>query len=305
VNRIVVAVCCTVVAWLGIAGVRAEEPRGNTPAPVEPKVIPWKVGPLTGDLGKRAELRVPKGMLFTDVAGTMDLLRMTQNIPTGNEVGSVAEEFDGGAWFAIFEFEDVGYVSDEEKNSIDANALLQTMMEGNRKGNEERRARGWETLELIGWIRPPYYDVKTNNLTWSTRARSADGHETVNHNVRILGRDGVMQVTLVASPEEMEVALPAFNSMLSGFSYNQGFRYAEYKKGDRLAGYGLTALIAGGAAAAAVKTGLLQKFWKLIVAALVAGAAGLRKLFGSSRGEASPVTAEGPPPPPPENTPIG
>jgi uncharacterized membrane-anchored protein len=54
---------------------------------------------------------------------------------------------------------------------------------------------------------------------------------------------------------------------LGGFSYLPGQRYAEYKPGDKVAKYGLAALITGGAAAIAVKTG----FWKVIVSGLVAG----------------------------------
>ncbi len=42
----------------------------------------------------------------------------------------------------------------------------------------------------------------------------------------------------------------------------------------------MTALITGGAAAVAIKTGLFKKFWKLIVLAGAAGLAALRKLFG-------------------------
>jgi uncharacterized membrane-anchored protein len=54
---------------------------------------------------------------------------------------------------------------------------------------------------------------------------------------------------------------------MQGFSYTSGNRYAEFMKGDKVAGYGLTALIAGGAAAAAVKTGLFAKLFKVIAAA--------------------------------------
>jgi uncharacterized membrane-anchored protein len=56
-------------------------------------------------------------------------------------------------------------------------------------------------------------------------------------------------------------------------------------QGDKLAGYGLAALVAGGAGAAAVKSGLLQKFWKLLVFVVLAVVGALRKLLASLFGK--------------------
>jgi uncharacterized membrane-anchored protein len=84
----------------------------------------------------------------------------------------------------------------------------------------------------------------------------------------------------VADPDDLASAIADFKSTLTGFSYVPGQRYAEYKSGDKVAQYGLAALVTGGAAAIAVKTG----FWKVIVGAAVAGwkfiAAGAVAVFG-------------------------
>jgi len=93
--------------------------------------------------------------------------------------------------------------------------------------------------------------------------------------VRILGRSGTMNVDLILRPKEYAQTLPNFDAVLGGFKFNPGRRYSDYVSGDKVAEYGLTALIAGGAGALAVKTGLLAKFWKLIVALLLA----LKKLI--------------------------
>jgi len=45
--------------------------------------------------------------------------------------------------------------------------------------------------------------------------------------------------------------------MIGGFSYSSGYKYAEWRSGDKVAAYGLTALVAGGAGVALVKSGLL------------------------------------------------
>ena len=73
-----------------------------------------------------------------------------------------------------------------------------------------------------------------------------------------------MSVALVANQDGI-AATRRLQRALEGFSYKAGERYAEFRSGDKMAGYGLAALIGGGAAAAAVKTGILQKWWKLLV----------------------------------------
>jgi uncharacterized membrane-anchored protein len=73
--------------------------------------------------------------------------------------------------------------------------------------------------------------------------------------------------------------------MIGGFTYSPGFKYAEWRRGDKVAAYGLTALVAGGAGVALAKSGLLVKFWKLIVAGLAAAAAALKKMWAKITGK--------------------
>ena len=73
--------------------------------------------------------------------------------------------------------------------------------------------------------------------------------------------------------------------------FNEGYRYAEFNaKTDRMAEYGLGALIAGGVAA---KLGLFGKlfalliaFKKIIIVGLIAVGGYLVKMFGKKRDEA-------------------
>jgi uncharacterized membrane-anchored protein len=65
-----------------------------------------------------------------------------------------------------------------------------------------------------------------------------------------------------------------------------GEKYSEFKQGDRIAEFGLAALILGGAAAIATKKGFwgalvafFAAFWKLIAGVAVAALASLGSLF--------------------------
>jgi uncharacterized membrane-anchored protein len=260
------------------------------PARAQGAAVDWQAGPMRGALGRVAEIDVPSGFVFVDAANARRLLEVNQNLVSGDELGAVAPEGDGpeDSWVVFFEFDESGYVSDEERGELDAQELLDTLRDGNAAGNEERERRGWDRLELVGWAKEPFYDPKTNNLTWATRLRSSSG-ETINWSTRLLGRRGTMNVDLVIQPDQLQSALPRFEELLAGFAYVEGQRYAEFRAGDKVAEYGLTALIAGGAGALGAKTGLFGKLWKGIVAAGVALAALAKKLFG--RGRAAPTEA--------------
>lgn len=242
--------------------------------------IKWQKGPCTGRLGSDATISVPKGLRFAGAEATQKAMEIMENPTDGSEVGMIMSE---QGWFVIFEFADVGYVKDDEKDKLDAKAILDSIREGTEQGNEERKKRGWATLEVVGWKEKPHFDDKTKNLEWAVLARS-QGDEVVNFNTRILGRRGYMSANLVADPQELKAVVPQYRKILSQFTYTQGNKYSEFRKGDKIAEYGLAALITGGAAAVAIKTGLLPKIWKLLVVVIAAVAAGAKKIWGKISG---------------------
>jgi len=74
-----------------------------------------------------------------------------------------------------------------------------------------------------------------------------------------------MKATLVSAPQDLDRDIAVFKASLGGFDFVPGERYAEWKAGDRVAEYGLAALVLGGAAVVATKTGFFKAFWKLLV----------------------------------------
>jgi len=242
--------------------------------------VNWLVGPATGSLADRAEVKIPSGFVFAGADDTRKLMEVMENPVSGEEVGFLGpENLD---WYIVFEYEDSGHVKDDEKDSLDANAMLVSIREGNDRSNEERRKRGWAELTVTGWAMPPRYNEGANRLEWAIQGE-AKGEKVVNHNTRLLGREGLMRVTLVISPDGYASVLPNFDSLLSGFNYKSGHQYAEYKQGDKLAKYGLSALVVGGAAAAAAKTGVFKWIWKFLVVGGVAIASFFKRIFGRSK----------------------
>lgn len=236
----------------------------------------WIDGPATGLLGRVAEIKLSADHRFLEKRETKQFLEMLGNPTSGDELGVIMPT--EGDWFVVFEYSDVGYVKDDDKDALDADAMLASIKEGTKQSNEQRKARGWPAMEITGWIQEPKYDTATNNLEWAIRGES-EGSEIVNYNTRILGRGGVMEVALVAEPSQLTELLPQFKTLLGNYSFTEGNRYSEFRSGDKVAQYGLAALVTGGAAAVALKTGLLQKFWKLIVAAVIGVGVAIKKVF--------------------------
>ena len=267
--------------------------------------ISWTEAPGYGKLGKVARLlEIPEGCRFTDARGAKKFMEFTENPVNGSEIGALVCESampgnpaDSETWFVIFEYDAAGYVKDEEKSTLDSNKILATLREGQARGNEVRRRLGWDELDIGGWIRAPYYDPETHNLTWAVSVL-ANEDTAVNHSVRLLGRGGVLKADLVSDPGGFALALPTFANVIYMTEFVSGQKYSEWQDGDKVAAYGLTALVAGGAGAAAVKLGLFGKLWKvlagaakLVVLGLVAGAVWLKNLFTRKSEERSASTS--------------
>ena len=245
--------------------------------------IPWILGPGTMNLGDQAEIYVDEGYLFADGETTKQIMQMMGNQVSGQEFGLIAPESEDKFWILIFEYDPVGYVNDDDKDDIDADAILKSISDGTEEANKYRVDQGFSPLHVVGWSEAPRYDTLTNNLVWAVTGKSEDGDLSVNYNVRLLGRQGYMSATLVTDPSTLGADKIEVEQMLGGYQFKQGKSYAEFRDGDKLAGYGLTALIAGGAGAAAVKLGLfkvLAKAWKLVVVGFLAVIAVLKRIVG-------------------------
>lgn len=238
--------------------------------------IDWKTGG-SGQVGNLASITVPEGYRFTTGPGTIKLMEVYGNLTSGGELAYISPL--DMSWFAVFEFDDCGYVKDDEKDKLDADAILKQLKQGQEAANKQMAERGMATLELLGWQTPPFYNPQTNNLEWAIRLRGGDGGEVVNYKTKLLGRRGVMDVVLVCDESQMGTIVPEYQNLLKGFAFKKEESYAAFSDGDKIAEYGLTGLIVGGGLLAAAKSGLLAKLWKPIVGGLVVVGAFFKRIF--------------------------
>ena len=252
-----------------------------------------------------ATLKVPANFRYLDPDQTDTVLVKLWGNPPRQEktLGMLFPAEIGAAdpesWGVVITYDEDGYVKDDEAASINYDDLLKEMKEGTREENQERTRQGYEAMELIGWAAPPRYDRAAHKLYWAKELSfGGDSEHTLNYDIRALGRSGVLSLNAVAAMGQLQAIEKDMREVLAFVEFNEGRRYGDYVAGvDKVAAYGIGALIAGKLAA---KAGLFKlllvfaaKFWKLLALAAVAVGAFVKKLIsGRRKEEAAPSAAE-------------
>jgi uncharacterized membrane-anchored protein len=235
--------------------------------------LDYQTGTIALPCGK-AELALPEGYRYLDPENTSRVLEMWGNPPTPDTEGMLvavgASLFEDDGWAVVLTYSDEGHVDDSDAASIDYDELLVQMKADTAEDNRERERLGLATGELIGWAEPPHYDAAAKKLYWAKELHFSENHgNEVNYAVRVLGREGVLELNAVGSMSTLASLKPEMAKMLAFSDFTAGNRYADYRPGvDRDSGYGVAALVAGGAVAAKVVTS--KGFWAVLVAFLVA-----------------------------------
>jgi uncharacterized membrane-anchored protein len=254
-----------------------------------------KLGYQTGTItlrGGMATIRLPESFRFIGPAGSKLLLTEGWGNPEsaaegvlGMLIPTSASPLDKEGWGIAITYDEDGYVADDEAAKMDYTKLMKQMKEGTAEENTERTKQGIETVNLVGWAEPPRYDAASHKMFWAKDlVFGSNTDHTLNYDIRILGRRGVLVLNAISSLEQLPAIKTAAPAVLAAVDFNEGHRYADYVKGtDKAATYGIVGLIAG---ATAVKAGLFKALWlgilafkKVIVVAVIAAVAGIRKML--------------------------
>jgi uncharacterized membrane-anchored protein len=246
----------------------------------------------TGEIllpNKVATLHLRGNYRYLDPAETEKLLVAWGNEPGNDTQGAIVpnevDPMSETGWAVILTYVDDGHVDDSEAAEIDYDELLADMQQGTEDANEARTQAGYDAVHLVGWAEKPHYDAAAKKLYWA-KELNFEGSDThaLNYDVRVLGREGVLSMNAVSNIAQLEQIRADMRPLIEVAEFNEGYRYADFNPGtDRVAEYGLGALIAGGVAA---KLGLFAKigaflmaFKKFILIGLVALGGLLAKAF--------------------------
>jgi uncharacterized membrane-anchored protein len=243
-------------------------------------------GPQTIELRDQAKLALPEGYGFVPAQEGAAVMSLMGNQTDERFIGLIFPQTEA-QWFVTMDYEPAGYIKDDDAKEWDADELLDSLKEGTKASNERRESLGITPIEVTRWVESPKYDAVAHRLVWSAEAKEIgveDQDPTINYNTYVLGREGYISLNLITSASTIEAEKPAAHELLAAVDFNSGKRYSDFDPAtDKVAAYGLAALVGG---AAAKKLGLfamlgvfLAKFGKLLAVGGIALVAGLAKLF--------------------------
>jgi len=279
----------------------APAPAQNTNAAQEVESA-WKAAQASAQMGpgevklrEQATLKLPARHAFIPDAAAARVLNAMGN-PTGARLlGLIVPTGENSAdWMVVARYEASGYIRDSDAKDWDVDELFKSLKEGTEQSNAEREKRGIPAIEVTGWIERPHYDAATHRLVWSIAARdkgaSGDAAQIVNYNTYALGRQGYISLNLITSRKDVETDKHAAQTLLANLDFNGGKRYADFNSStDKVAEYGLAALVAGVAAKKlgllAVIAAFLAKFAKFAIIAAGGLLYGIGKLFKRKSGQ--------------------
>lgn len=264
-------------------------PQDAAHAGPDPAELLGQLKPRTGTIalpGGVASLDVARDFLYLDPNDTQKLLEQGWGNPPGSGGGTLGmllpadvSPFSEGGWGVVVTYVDDGHVSDSDADEIDYTDLLKDMQKSAEQESKAREKQGYDPMQLIGWAEPPHYDKGEHKIYWAKDLAIGKGDvHSLNYFVRVLGREGVLELNAVAGMSQLDQVRTDMKKVVGMASFTQGNRYADFNSStDKVAAYGLAALVAGGIAA---KTGLIAKLVALLIAGKKLIAVGLFALAG-------------------------
>lgn len=244
--------------------------------------------------GEIATLNLPASFRYLDPADTEKLITDGWGNPPGAKtlgmiVPADVNPLSEAGWGVVVTYDKDGHVKDDDADKINYTDLLKDMQEGMAENNKARQEQGYAPMSLVGWAEQPSYDKGQHKLYWAKELHTDGSKENgLNYNIRVLGREGVLVLNAVSGMEQIAQVKQEMKKVTAFTEFTPGNRYTDFNAGtDKVAEYGLAALVAGGVAA---KLGFFGKIFALLLAfkkiILIGGAAAgswIYKLLGRKK----------------------
>ena len=266
----------------------------------EEQLLQLKEDVVSGQTGRiefpvcHASIDVPSDFVFLDKEQSKTLLVTYWNNPEshisnllGTLVPSVSTCFYQISVAYVLTYDNCGYIKDDDANSIDYSELLKQMQietaEENKKLPEDQRGI------IKNWAVPPHYNQLKHVLVWA-KTFEVDKQETVNYDMRILGKDGLVSINAVIDPSLIEEVRTKESEIIQSLHFDQGHAYSDFNPSeDKVSDWTIGGLVAGGILA---KTGVLSKigifllkFWKLLAIGVAGVGAAIMKYIRRGKDE--------------------
>ncbi|MCP5326131.1 MAG: DUF2167 domain-containing protein [Oceanospirillaceae bacterium] len=259
--------------------------------------------PQTGKIeigSANASLNVSEAYYFLGQEDARKVLEdVWGNPPSDTVLGMIfpanTTPFDSDAWAVTVEYDEDGYVSDEDAKEIDYTSMLKDMQADTADASKEREKAGYGSVALIGWASQPFYDASSHKMHWAKEMNfGGSDTNTLNYNIRILGRKGVLVLNFIAGMDQVALIEAKRDDVLAMADFNEGARYDEFNPEiDKIAAYGIGALITGKVLAKVGFFAIALVFLKKFGVLLLVGLGYIGKKLWNRKKAATPVqTAE-------------
>ena len=187
--------------------------------------LQYKTGKVALNNGT-AFINVPPNFKFIEAADARFILEEVWGNLKGQTALGMLVPANSAASIAdyafVVEYEEMGYVKDDDANDINYTDLLKQLKEENAALNKERLAAGISAMHLVGWASTPYYDKARNVLHWAKEYRVEGSEEnTLNYDVRVLGRKGVLILQAVSEMAYLDSVKQNINPLAASSYFYQ------------------------------------------------------------------------------------
>jgi uncharacterized membrane-anchored protein len=255
------------------------------------KSLEYKTGTIDLESGN-VKINVPEGFRYLDRQQSIYVYSELWGNPADSSMLGMLVPVDKGVlaasgWAFTIVYDEMGYVKDDDADDIDYDDLLKEQQKEIKDANPSREAQGYPPIEFIGWASTPFYDQDKKVLHWAKELKfGTDSLNTLNYNLRVLGRKGVLIVNAIATMSELPEVKSNIGKVIASIQYNEGSRYADFdSKIDNVAAWTVGGLVAGKVLAKVGFFAILAKFGKVIFIAVAAGGAAIWKFIRGRRRE--------------------
>jgi len=238
-----------------------------------------------------ASLNIPEGFKYLDGPQSEKVIYDLWRNPRGNDkvLGMIFPDsgavLNSGSWAFVITYDEMGYVKDKDADDINYDDMMKQMKKETEEENPERIKQGYDAMHMIGWAEKPYYDKNKKVLYWAKEIQfGTDSVSTLNYDVRVLGRKGVLSLNAVAAIDQLAEVDKHKGNILSMVEFNAGSRYGDYDSGvDKVAAWTIGGLVAGKVLAKVGLFALILKNIKLVILAFAAAGGGIWRFITGSR----------------------
>lgn len=177
-----------------------------------------------------------------------DFVGLPQNPGTLGAIFPIGKTpVDGKSWIAEVIYDPMGRVTEDGLDAYDTATLLEWMQQDVLEYNPSRQKLGYPMTELVGWTQPPRYDAQAKKLYWAKEILiEGKSPNTLNYDIRVLGRRGVLAISFVSSVKQLNAVRAAAAELRDATNFAPGHAYADFDEDvDEEAEFDIAELIVG------------------------------------------------------------